>query len=291
MPFKKYVEMEWKEIRIKPFQDWGLTKIYLNVATNYATAHVPQNNTERLIANIVQQQLPDKTWVIRPKLYPDRILFSGYVENLLQVAITAFESDKESLANVVSLGAEKLSEIGSIVGKIPGSLFPLLGISGLIFSGIASIIKDMDDFMGTFIYQLRRDSIIPIGRPLVGEMLKGDHCTGEVDFAIYIKPEDAEYTVFYRDVEIFPFSSNEITVYYSGDLTNSKQLYMIWTLNNWKSNPLVKMKKWGRYWMALIEIPENMEVGPQLELAFTDDEQHWDNKDGNNWVFQHFRWS
>ena len=66
---------------------------------------------------------------------------------------------------------------------------------------------------------------------------------------------------------------------------------MIWTLDNWKSNPLVKMKHMEKYWVAVIEIPENMEVGTQLELAFTDDEQNWDNKDGNNWVFHNFRWS
>lgn len=290
MPFKKYVEIEWEEIRLKPFKDWGKTQFYLNVATNHPTPYAPQG-TEKLITQVDHKQTEDKTWIITPQNYPDRILFSGYVENLLQVAITVFESDKDSLSNFFSTGAEKLGQIGKIVDKIPGNLFPFLGISTLVFSGIAGLFKDMDDFLGIFVYQLRRDTLIPIGRPMKGEFQKGHEYTGEVDFGIYIKPEDAEYTVFYRDVEIFPFSSEEIAVYYSGDLSSSRQLYLIWTLDNWKSNPLVKMKKWGRYWMALLDIPKTMEVGSQLEIAFTDDEEHWDNKDGSNWTFQHFRWS
>ena len=286
MSFRKYVEIEWQEIRLEPFKDWGETNLYLNVADNYPAQYSQNKVSEKLISDLEQKQLEDQTWVVKPKNYSDRILYSGYVENLLQVAVSVLESDKNSILNKFSSAAGKLSDIT----KIPGKLFPYFGISSLVFSGIASLIKDVDDFLGSFVYQVRRDTIIPIGRPMIGEIRKADKKIGEIDLGVYIKPEGPENAFFYRDVEIFPYSANEIAVYYSGDLTNSEQVYIIWTLDSWRSNPLLKMKKWGGYWMALIEIPSYMEVGSQLEIAFTDDDQHWDNKDGNNWVFEYYRW-
>jgi hypothetical protein len=290
MPFKKYVEIEWREVRLKPFKDWGETKIYLNVGADYPTVYVPQNISEKMVCNVEQKQLEDKSWVIKPKNYVDRILFSGYVENMLQVAVTAMENDKNSPINHITDSTTKLADIiKGATGGITGKLFPFLGLATLLFSGIATLFKDADDFLGSCIYQLRRDSIIPLGRPLVCQLQKGDVVTGEVDIGIYIKPEDADCSLAYHDVEIFPFSAGEVAVYYSGELAGCRQVYMIWTLDNWSSNPLIKMKKWDKYWMALIELPKN-HVPDSLELAFTNDDQRWDNHDGNNWVFKHFRW-
>ncbi len=291
MSIKKYVEIEWQEIRLNPFKDWGETKFYLNIASDYPTAYVAKNINEKLISDIEQSQIENGKWIIKPRNTFDKILFSGYVENLLQVAITVLESDAESFANIFSDGSAKIAEILKSGGAIPGKIFPFLGIASLVFTGIASVIKDQDDLVGSVIYQLRRDTSFPIGKPLTCNLKRGNEIVGEVDIAIYIKPEQSETVSFYHDVEIFPLSSNEIGVYYSGELTESKQLYMIWTLNNWKFNPLVKMKRMGKYWIAIIEIPSTIQIGNQLELAFTDDEKNWDNKDGNNWVFQHFRWS
>lgn len=291
MPIKKYIEIEWKEIRLKPFKDWGTTKFYLNASTNAPTSFVPQNIMERLISDVHQRQLEDKSWVLTPKQSSDQILFSGYADNLLQVALTVMESDQDAFINSFSTSSEKLAEVFKTASSgIAAKLFPFFGISSLIFSGIAALFKDSDDFLGSYIYQLRGDTIISIGRPVVGKFFKGDQCTGEVDLGIYIKPEGAEGISFYRDVEIFPFSANEIAVYYSGELSNSKQVFTLWTLNTWKSHRLSKMKKWDRFWTTLLEIPEDTKEITHLEVAFTDDEQHWDNHDGNNWVFQNFRW-
>lgn len=291
MSSKKYVEIEWQEIRLKPFKDWGATKFYLNVSTDYPTAFVPQNLSEKLISNVVQEQRDDKSWVLKPKHLADRILFSGYVENLLQVAVTAWESDKDSIFNSFASSSEKMDDVFKTLSTgVAGKLFPLLGIASLVFSGVSYLFKDMDDFVGSYIYQLRRDTVIPLGRTMVCKLQKGDDCAGEVDLGIYIKPGEADSNLAYHDVEIFPFSYHEIAVYYSGELTGSKQVYMIWTLDNWNSNPLIKMKKWDKYWMAIIETPKEAEKPEALEIAFTNDEQRWDNNDGNNWVFKNFRW-
>jgi len=276
---------------LNPFKDWGKTKFYLNIASDYPTTYVSKNINEKLISDLEQSQIESKQWIIHPRNPFDKIIFSGYVENLLQVAITVLESDSDSFANIFSEGASKIAEILKSGGTIPGKVFPFLGIATLVFSGIASLIKDQDDFIGSVIYQLRRDTTFPICKPLVCHLKKGSDIIGEVDLAIYIKPDQSESASFYHDVEIFPLSSDEIGVYYSGDITESKQIYMIWTLDNWKSNPLVKMKRMGKYWVGIIEIPPSMMIEHQLELAFTDDDGDWDNKDGNNWIFQNFRWS
>ena len=290
MPLKKYIEIEWKEVRLKAFDDYGESNFFLNIATDYPTAYLPKNINEKLIADLRQQKQEDGSWIIHPKKESDRVLFSGYVENLLQVAVSVLESDEKSLLNIFSENAGNIAEFLKSGACLPGKFFPFFGIASLVFSGIASLIKDRNDFVGTFIYQLRRDTLLPIGRPLVGKILCGDDCVGEVDILIYIQPEETTLNLYYRDVAIFPFSKNEIAVYYSGDLTPGKQIYMIWTLDNWKSNPpLVKMKQTGKFWVAIIKIPD-IEIGTQLELAFTDDKENWDNKDGNNWVFDHFRW-
>lgn len=290
MPLKKYVEIEWKEVRLKPFKDWGETRFFLNIASDYPTIYVPKNINEKLISNLEQEQLADNSWVIRPKRYIDRIIFSGYVETLLQVAINVLESDDQSIANFFANSSEKIADLSKSTSGVLGKFFPFLGISNLVFSGIASLLRDRDDFLGSFVYQLRRDTHFPIGQSIVGSIYKGSECVGEVDLNIYIQPEEAESALFYYDVEIFPFSADEIAVYYSGCLSNSEQLYMIWTLDNWKSNPLNKMKKMGRYWVYVIKIPSHVESEAQLEIAFTDDNENWDNNEGSNWIFRNFRW-
>ena len=294
---KKYVEIEWREIRIKPFKDWGDKKFFLNIAANYPTynniegAYYSQNcPKERLITSIILEQLESESWVISPKNENDQILFSGYVENLLQIAVTVLESDEESLINSFAENAEKLAEIFR-GGGIPSKFFPFLGISSFVFSGIASFIKDRDDFIGSFLYQLRRSTTFPINRPLTSNLMCGNEKVGEIDIIIYVKPVEIDDSLFYKDVEIFPFAANEIGVYYSGELIDSEELYMLWTLDNWKTNPLVKMKYMGGYWLGLIEIPEGRNVEDYLELAFTNGEKNWDNKDGSNWIFKNFTWS
>lgn len=291
MAFKKYVEIEWKEIRLKPFKDWGETKFYLNVATEYPSTFIPKNTDEKLISDLEQIKLTNESWVVRPKTHADTVLFSGYVEHLLQIGLTILESDEESPINIISHSSEKLAEILKSGAGLTGKIFPFLGLSSLLFSGIASLIKDRDDLLGIYIEQFRRGITLPIGKPFVGIIKRGNQVIGEVDLRIYIKPEETDNLVFYHDVEIFPFSNHEIGVYYSGDLVSSKQLYMIWTVNNWKSNPLTKMKRLGKHWVAVLDVSPEMEMGNQLEVAFTDESQHWDNKDGNNWVFTHFYWN
>lgn len=290
MSFKKYIEVEWREIRLKPFKDWGETKFYLNVASEYPNS-LSKNNDEKLISDLSQELLPDQSWRVRPKSFSDRVLFSGYVEHLLQLGVTVLESDEDSPLNVFSHGSEKLGEILKSGAGLSGKIFPFLGLSSLLFSGIASLIKDRDDLLGSWVEQFRRGSTFPIGHNNIASIKRGTQVIGEIEFSVYIKPEENELLNFYYDVEIFPFSEREIGVYYSGELIQSKQLYMIWTVNNWKSNPLTKMKRIGKYWVAILEIPSEIEIGGQLEVAFTDESQHWDNKDGNNWVFTHFYWN
>ncbi len=291
MAFKKYVEVEWREIRLKPFKDWGETKFYLNIASEYPSTYVPKNTNEKLIAELNQEQLPDHSWRIWPKSHSDRILFSGYLEHLLQLGVTVLESDENSLANTFSQGADKIADLLKAGASLPGKMFPFLGLSSLLFSGIASFIKDRDDLLGSYVEQFRRGSTFPIGLPTIGMIKRGTQVIGEIELSVYIKPEESDSQIFYHDVEIFPFSNREIGVYYSGDICNAKQIYMIWTVNNWKSNPLTKMKKIGKHWVAVLDIPPEMEIGTQLEVAFTDEAQHWDNKDGNNWIFTHFYWN
>lgn len=292
MSVKKYVEIEWQEIRLAPFHDCGETKFYLNIATDYPTIYVAKNVNEKMISDVDQKCIEGGRWILRPRHSFDRILFSGYVENLLQVAITVLESDENSFINYFSDGSARIAEILKAGGALPVKVFPFLGVGSLLFAGLSSLLRDRNDLIGSCIYQLRRDCTFPMGQPLVCSLQKGGAVVGEVDLGIYIKPEYSEsLSLFYRDVEVFPFSGNEIAVYYSGDLVESRQVYMLWTLDNWKSNPLVKMKHVGAYWVAILEIPSTMEVGKQLELAFTDGDKNWDSKDGNNWVFQNFRWS
>ncbi len=291
MAFKKYVEVEWKEIRLQSFRDWGDTEIYLNVASGYPSTFIPKNTDEKLITDLNQKQQEDQSWILSPKSHTDSILFSGYVEHLLQIGITVLENDENSPTNLFSHGAEKVAEIIKSSGGIPDKIFPFFGLSSLLFSGLASLIKDRNDLLGIYVEQFRRGSIFPIGKPLVGNIKRGTEIIGEIDIGISVCPEENDSLLFYHDVEIFPFSNHEIGVYYSGDLINSKQLYMIWTVNNWKSNPLTKMKRLGKYWVTVLDIPPEMEMGNQLEVAFTDENQRWDNKDGNNWVFTHFYWN
>lgn len=290
MSFKKYVEVEWKEVRLKPFKDWGETKFYLNIASEYPTT-TSKNTDEKLISDLTQEQLPDKSWRINPKSSSDRILFSGYVEHLLQLGVTVLESDEDSPVNIFSHGSEKIGEILKSGAGLSGKIFPFLGLSSLLFSGIAALIKDRDDLLGSCVEQFRRGSTFPIGRNNIAAIKRGTQVIGEIEFAIYIKPEESETLNFYHDVEIFPFSAREIGVYYSGELANAKQLYMIWTVDKWKSNPLTKMRHIGKHWVAVLEIPPEIEISNVLELAFTDESQRWDSKDSNNWVFTHFYWN
>lgn len=291
MPIKKYVEIEWTEVRLKPFQDKGTTQIYMNVSANYPTPYVPQNISERLISGVLQDQKEDGNWVIKPRNYPDRMLFSGYVEDLLEIGISVLESDKNSMANRISQGIGKLSEASEPVGKAFSTLFPFVGISKFVFSGIANLMQDRDDFLGMFLYQLRRETVIPIGRPVVGKLQKGSECVGEVELVVYIQPDETSSSVFYRDVEVFPFSPHEIGVYYSGKLIDKQTMYVLYSMNEWKTKDHAQMKKRGNYWMALLQIPESMRGGTCLEIAFVDEhDREWDSKDGSNWCFDYFRW-
>lgn len=198
MSIKKYVEIEWQEIRLNPFKDCGETKFYLNIASDYPTTYVAKNINEKLISDLDQSTMENGHWIIRPKNGFDKILFSGYVENLLQVAVTVLESDKESFINIFSDSAEKVAEVLKSGGSIPGKIFPFLGIATLVFSGIASLIKDQDDLIGSVIYQLRRDMSFPIGKPLTCDIKKGSQIVGEVDIAVYIKPEQSETASFFH---------------------------------------------------------------------------------------------
>lgn len=111
---------------------------------------------------------------------------------------------------------------------------------------------------------------------------------GQIEVEIYIQPFFSRRGFFHYPVIVFPISQKEIAIYYNGDLSKSKQVYCIATTDDWNSNTLKKMNKWGSIWISTIKKTKLMQ---QLELAFTDNKDTWDNKNGRNWHFSHCKWS
>ncbi|BBM85266.1 hypothetical protein [Candidatus Uabimicrobium amorphum] len=180
----------------------------------------------------------------------DDILFSNYVGEFLQVTLYFLQVPEGTLVTA-NTSFEKMK---------------VLGKSILTFS--RSLTLPLFDYKQVYIY-------------------KNNLRVGYVNLDIYIRPVIMRRSFFYKPVTLFPFSENEIAVYYNGFLKNSQQVYCMFTTDEWNSHVLKKMLRCGNNWMIMVDKVHKTE---QIELAFTNEKEVWDNQDNRNWLFRETVW-
>ncbi|WP_372367989.1 hypothetical protein [Candidatus Uabimicrobium sp. HlEnr_7] len=141
--------------------------------------------------------------------------------------------------------------------------------------------------LGATILTFARSSTFPLFNHKQLSIYKNDIKVGYINLDIYIRPILSKKDIFHKPVVLFPFSADEIVIYYSGFLANSKQLYCMSTTNDWDSHILQKMQRIRSGWTTIIQKTNGAEY---IELAFTNEEEVWDNQNDNNWLFRESSW-
>ena len=178
----------------------------------------------------------------------DDIIFSNYVGEFLQITLYFLKATPETTQFST---LDKTNVIGKSILTFSRSLtFPLF------------------DYKQVFIF-------------------KNNIRIGYVDLDIYVRPVVTRRSFFYKPVVLFPFSANEISVHYSGFLKNSKQVYCMFTTDEWNTHALKKMLRCGNNWTVMIDKIRQIE---QIELAFTNEKEIWDNQNNHNWLFRETVW-
>ncbi len=269
MPLKKYVEIEWKEIRFT--KTFSQQELILNAAVDYSS---PTNTSpsEKILFGLA----PPEANIFYPKSDLDKILFTGYLEDSLSLGVSLFPLEQGQKSDRKTFFSN------------PEINFSFFGFAPIVFSGLLPFIEQ-ENMLAHTLLCFKHNTEIPLHQPKSYLLYLADKPVGEIYLSFYIRPQ-GEDIFFYNDVAIFPLSEQEIVVYYMGDLSASEQVYILWTLDDWKSNPLIKMKRYQLGWTAVLELPSSVPLSAELILAFTDSKHQWDNKDGNNWLFRNFLW-